>query len=112
MEVLSILLKNPYHHSLPHAIPVHLPNGSYQVCSSVCLIVFSEVLTQVSTFLFLSVQVVGFDGSTTVEEFLTRLCSELGIRDPIHSGFALYSDDPLEKDLQHHLLATSKVIMQ
>jgi hypothetical protein len=24
----------------------------------------------------------------------------------------LYSDDPLEKDLQHHLLATSKVIMQ
>lgn len=31
MEVLSILLKNPYHHSLPHAIPVHMLNGSYQV---------------------------------------------------------------------------------
>lgn len=32
MEVLSILLKNPYHHSLPHAIPVHMMNGSYHVC--------------------------------------------------------------------------------
>lgn len=31
MEVLSILLKNPYHHSLPHAIPVHFINGTYQV---------------------------------------------------------------------------------
>ncbi|CAG0913431.1 unnamed protein product [Notodromas monacha] len=83
METLSILLKNPYHHSLPHSIPVHLANGSYQV--------------------------VGFDGSTTVEEFLIRLCAEIGIRDPIHSGFALYSDDPLEKDLQHHLLASAKI---
>lgn len=34
MEVLSILLKNPYHHSLPHAIPVHFLNGTYQVCDS------------------------------------------------------------------------------
>lgn len=31
MEVLSILTKNPYHHSLPHAIPVHMMNGTYQV---------------------------------------------------------------------------------
>ena len=31
MEVLSILLKNPYHHSLPHAIPVHFLNNTYQV---------------------------------------------------------------------------------
>lgn len=31
MEVLSILLKNPYHHSLPHSIPVHMLNGTYQV---------------------------------------------------------------------------------
>lgn len=31
MEVLSILLKNPYHHSLPHAIPVHMMNGTYHV---------------------------------------------------------------------------------
>ena len=31
MEVLSILLKNPHHHSLPHAVPVHCANDSYQV---------------------------------------------------------------------------------
>ena len=40
MEVLSILLKNPHHHSLPHAMPVHFANETYQV--------------------------VGFDGSTTI----------------------------------------------
>jgi hypothetical protein len=34
MEVLSILLKNPYHHSLPHAIPVHMLNGAYQVTNT------------------------------------------------------------------------------
>lgn len=34
MEVLSILLKNPYHHSLPHAIPVHFLNGTYQVSTA------------------------------------------------------------------------------
>ena len=32
MEVLSILLHNPYYHSQPISIPVHLMNGSYQVC--------------------------------------------------------------------------------
>ncbi|KPJ06612.1 Uncharacterized protein CG42248, partial [Papilio machaon] len=32
MEVLSILLKNPYHHCLPHAIPVHMLNNTYQLC--------------------------------------------------------------------------------
>jgi hypothetical protein len=31
MEVLSILLKNPHHHSLPHALPVHFLNDTYQV---------------------------------------------------------------------------------
>ena len=31
MEVLSILLKNPHHHSLPHALPVHFLNETYQV---------------------------------------------------------------------------------
>ena len=30
-EVLSILLKNPHHHSLPHAVPVHCANDDYQV---------------------------------------------------------------------------------
>jgi len=31
MEVLSILLKNPHHHSLPHALPVHFLNDTYHV---------------------------------------------------------------------------------
>lgn len=31
VEVLSILMKNPFHHSLPHSVPVHFLNGAYQV---------------------------------------------------------------------------------
>uniref|UniRef100_A0A1S4KKL1 PlekhH1, putative n=1 Tax=Ixodes scapularis TaxID=6945 RepID=A0A1S4KKL1_IXOSC len=31
MEVLSILLKNPFHHSNPHSIPVHFLNSTYLV---------------------------------------------------------------------------------
>ena len=31
MEVMSILLRNPFHHSLPFSIPVHFANGTYQV---------------------------------------------------------------------------------
>ena len=53
MEVLSILLKNPHHHSLPHALPVHFANDTYQV--------------------------VGFDGSTTIAEFLQDLNQEIGM---------------------------------
>nr|XP_026494593.1 uncharacterized protein CG43867 [Vanessa tameamea] len=83
MEVLSILLKNPYHHCLPHAIPVHVLNNTYQVVS--------------------------FDGSTTVEEFLTTLSTELGCREPAASGFALFSDDPIEKDLEHHIKPDKKL---
>ncbi|XP_054721007.1 uncharacterized protein CG43867-like [Uloborus diversus] len=83
MEVLSILLKNPYHHSLPHSIPVHFLNGTYQV--------------------------VGFDGSTTVEEFIQTVNEEAGIRDSTHSGFALFSDDPIDKSLEHCLHSTAKL---
>ncbi|XP_022667978.1 pleckstrin homology domain-containing family H member 1-like isoform X4 [Varroa destructor] len=68
MEVLSLLLKNPYHHSHPHSIPVHFLNGTYQV--------------------------VGFDGSTTVDEFVTTLNEEVNIR-PC-AGFYLFSDDPMD----------------
>uniref|UniRef100_A0A8C3LFY3 Pleckstrin homology, MyTH4 and FERM domain containing H1 n=1 Tax=Chrysolophus pictus TaxID=9089 RepID=A0A8C3LFY3_CHRPC len=32
MEIVSILLRNPYHHSLPFSIPVHFMNGTYQIC--------------------------------------------------------------------------------
>lgn len=31
MEIVSILLRNPYHHSLPFSIPVHFMNATYQV---------------------------------------------------------------------------------
>ncbi|KAL7743559.1 hypothetical protein ACLKA6_013365 [Drosophila palustris] len=82
MEVLSILLKNPYHHSLPHAIPVHMMNTTYQVVS--------------------------FDGSTTIEEFQTTLAQELGTRDATN-GFCLFSDDPIEKDLEHYLEPLAKL---
>ncbi|XP_014468539.1 PREDICTED: uncharacterized protein CG43867 isoform X5 [Dinoponera quadriceps] len=83
MEVLSILMKNPYHHSLPHAIPVHFLNGTYQVVS--------------------------FDGSTTIEEFLNTLNQEIGCRDVHHSGFTLFSDDPIEKDLEHFIDLQAKL---
>ncbi|XP_017067569.1 uncharacterized protein CG43867 isoform X8 [Drosophila eugracilis] len=82
MEVLSILLKNPYHHSLPHAIPVHMMNTTYQVVS--------------------------FDGSTTIEEFQSTLAHELGTRDATN-GFCLFSDDPIEKDLEHYLEPLAKL---
>ncbi|XP_063979079.1 uncharacterized protein CG43867 isoform X8 [Diachasmimorpha longicaudata] len=83
MEVLSILLKNPYHHSLPHAIPVHFLNGTYQVVS--------------------------FDGSTTIEEFLHTLNQEIGCRDVHQSGFTLFSDDPIERDLEHFIDLQAKL---
>ncbi|CAL4101039.1 unnamed protein product [Meganyctiphanes norvegica] len=83
MEVLSILLKNPYHHSLPHAIPVHFINGTYQV--------------------------IGFDGSTTIDEFLESLNHEIVCRDVHQSGFALFSDDPIEKELEHCLNHNAKL---
>ncbi|XP_058805864.1 uncharacterized protein CG43867 isoform X3 [Phymastichus coffea] len=83
MEVLSILLKNPYHHSLPHAIPVHFLNGTYQVVS--------------------------FDGSTTIEEFLATLNQEIGCRDVHQSGFSLFSDDPIEKNLEHYIDLQAKL---
>lgn len=68
-------MKNPQHHSLPHSMPVHLLNGHYQVTS--------------------------FDGSSTVKEFQDSLATEIGCR--ITNGFALFSDDPIEKDLEHTL---------
>ncbi|XP_068437157.1 pleckstrin homology domain-containing family H member 1 [Clinocottus analis] len=83
MEIVSILLRNPYHHSLPFSIPVHFMNHTYQV--------------------------VGFDGSTTVEEFLYMLNQRIGVRKPQLSGFALFSDDPSGKDLEHWLQLSAKI---
>ncbi|XP_045435471.1 pleckstrin homology domain-containing family H member 1 isoform X2 [Pipistrellus kuhlii] len=83
MEVVSILLRNPFHHSLPFSIPVHFANGTYQV--------------------------VGFDGSSTVDEFLQRLNQETGMRNPSHSGFALFTDDPAGRALEHCLQGSAKI---
>ncbi|KAF7710663.1 pleckstrin homology domain-containing family H member 2 [Silurus meridionalis] len=77
MEILSILLRNPYHHSLPFSVPVHFLNNTYQV--------------------------VGFDASTTVEEFQSRLNQETGMRKLGQSGFSLYSDDPTGQNIEHYL---------
>ncbi|KAH0622749.1 hypothetical protein JD844_025349 [Phrynosoma platyrhinos] len=82
MEILSTLLRNPYHHSLPFSIPVHFMNGIYQV--------------------------VGFDASTTVEEFLNTLNQDTGMRKPTESGFALFTDDPSGKDVEHCLQGNIK----
>ncbi|XP_048048265.1 pleckstrin homology domain-containing family H member 1 [Megalobrama amblycephala] len=83
MEILSILLRNPYHHSLPFSIPVHFMNNTYEV--------------------------VGFDGSTTVEEFLNTVNQRAGMRKPKISGFALFTDDPSGKDLEHCLQPSNKI---
>uniref|UniRef100_A0A8C9BR22 Pleckstrin homology, MyTH4 and FERM domain containing H1 n=1 Tax=Phocoena sinus TaxID=42100 RepID=A0A8C9BR22_PHOSS len=83
MEVVSILLRNPFHHSSPFSIPVHFANGTYQV--------------------------VGFDGSSTVDEFLQRLNQETGMRKSSHSGFALFTDDPSGRDLEHCLQGSVKI---
>ncbi|VDI62691.1 Hypothetical predicted protein [Mytilus galloprovincialis] len=83
MEVLSILLRNPYHHSQPISIPVHFLNNTYQVVS--------------------------FDGSTTVEELLHSLTKKLSMRDSNQSGFALFSDDPCIIEGEHFLQSHIKV---
>ncbi|XP_041418436.1 pleckstrin homology domain-containing family H member 2 [Xenopus laevis] len=83
MEILSILLRNPYHHSLPFSIPVHFMNGTYQV--------------------------VGFHASTTVEEFLYTLNQDIGMRKPGLSGFALFTDDPSGKHFEHCLQWNLKI---
>ncbi|OWK53550.1 Pleckstrin y domain-containing family H member 1 [Lonchura striata] len=83
MEIVSILLRNPYHHSLPFSIPVHFMNGTYQV--------------------------VGFDGSSTVDEFIQRLNRETGMRKPSHMGFSLFTDDPSGRNLEHCLPGNMKI---
>ncbi|XP_052007697.1 pleckstrin homology domain-containing family H member 2-like [Xyrauchen texanus] len=83
MEILSILLRNPYHHSLPFSVPVHFLNSTYQV--------------------------VGFDASTTVEEFQSRLNQDTGMRKTGQIGFCLYSDDPTGRDIEHCLQGNLKI---
>lgn len=72
-------------------------------------VLFSRTSPPVFEFPSVSLQVVGFDGSTTVEEFLRSLCREIGCREPSLSGFALFEDDPFERDLDHFLKPDDKV---
>ncbi|KAK1905451.1 Pleckstrin like domain containing family H member 2 [Dissostichus eleginoides] len=83
MEILSILLRNPYHHSLPFSVPVHFLNNTYQVVS--------------------------FDASTTVDEFQCRLNQDTGIRKTGLSGFSLFTDDPTGRELEHCLQGAIKI---
>ncbi|KAL6101564.1 plekhh2 [Pungitius sinensis] len=83
MEILSILLRNPYHHSLPFSVPVHFLNNTYQVVS--------------------------FDASTTVDEFQCRLNQDTGIRKTGLSGFSVYTDDPTGRELEHCLQGGIKI---
>lgn len=52
---------------------------------------------------------VGFDGSTTVEEFLQTLSQRISVRRPQLSGFALFTDDPSGRDPEHRLRPSAKV---
>ncbi|KAK5605191.1 hypothetical protein CRENBAI_021359 [Crenichthys baileyi] len=83
MEILSILLRNPYHHSLPFSVPVHFLNNTYQVVS--------------------------FDASTTVDEFQSRLNQDMSMRKTGLSGFSLYTDDPTGRELEHCLSGSIKI---
>uniref|UniRef100_A0A7N6ARU4 Pleckstrin homology domain containing, family H (with MyTH4 domain) member 2 n=1 Tax=Anabas testudineus TaxID=64144 RepID=A0A7N6ARU4_ANATE len=83
MEILSILLRNPYHHSLPFSVPVHFLNNTYQVVS--------------------------FDASTTVDELQSRLNQDTGMRKNGLSAFSLYTDDPTGRELEHCLQGGIKI---
>lgn len=51
MEILSTLLRNPYHHSLPFSIPVHFMNGIYQVMSGRWRDLTSQPLAKISIYM-------------------------------------------------------------
>ncbi len=140
MEVLSILLRNPYHHSQPISIPVHFLNGTYQVPArfteaECCFQSSSEGWVEVEEWeaqkaglnwkwvckescgiresekcaFRVSLQVVSFDGSTTVQEFVSTLNKTIHMRDCALSGFCLFTDDPAGQELEHCLKSHLKV---
>jgi len=53
--------------------------------------------------------VISFDGSTTVQEFLLSLNKAINMRDCALSGFALFTDDPNNPELEHCLKMHFKV---
>lgn len=84
MEIMSILLRNPFNHSQPHSLPVSFSDGSYLVVEA--------------------------DGSTTVEEFIGSMTKEIDIRESLCSDFYLFADDPSgSKDL--HILEPQRKVL-
>ncbi len=59
--------------------------------------------------IFVKFQVVSFDGSTTVLEFLQSLNKAITMRDCALSGFSLFTDDPAGQELEHCLKGHLKV---
>nr|CAH7720173.1 unnamed protein product [Callosobruchus chinensis] len=53
------------------------------------------------------IHITSFDGSTTIKEFQDSLAQEIGCR--TSNGFAMFSDDPIEKDLEHTLEPSAKL---
>ncbi|KRZ54053.1 Pleckstrin homology domain-containing family H member 2 [Trichinella nativa] len=83
LEIMAFLTRDPCEHSLPHSIPVNMPDGSYQV--------------------------IGFDGSSTVIECSQRLCQIIGIRPPPQSGYGIFADDPRMPDTLQYLNPNEKL---
>ncbi|KRY73081.1 Pleckstrin homology domain-containing family H member 2 [Trichinella pseudospiralis] len=83
LEIMAFLTRDPCEHSLPHSIPVNMPDGSYQV--------------------------IGFDGSSTVIECSQRLCQIIGIRPPVQSGYGIFADDPRMPDTLQYLNPNEKL---
>ncbi|XP_020901839.1 pleckstrin homology domain-containing family H member 1 isoform X2 [Exaiptasia diaphana] len=82
MEVISVLLQNPYDHIHHMNLAVHFVDGRSHVF--------------------------GFDCSTTVEEFIETINSNLGIRGSSESGYAIFTDNPVSP-VEHCLQASVKL---
>jgi len=84
MEIMSILMRNPYDHSNPHSLPINFSDGSYLVVEA--------------------------DGSTTVEEFMSSMARSIDVRHSTLSDFYLFADDPLGSNDMHILEPQRKVM--
>ncbi|XP_028409734.1 pleckstrin homology domain-containing family H member 2-like [Dendronephthya gigantea] len=82
MEVIAVLLDDPFEKKHPLKIPVHFVNRT------------SEEF--------------GFDAATTVQELIDAINSEIGLRSIDQSGYALYTDNPVGP-VQHCLQTSVKV---
>jgi len=79
-EARSILLSNPFNHSLPLSLPVHFADSSYKV--------------------------IGFHGSTTISELIGSISDQCGFLS--HTSFSLFVNEPGCK-LQHYIHPHVKV---